>query len=124
MTGPGSHRESGPAAEHQARRYLEARGLTTRETNYRGRRGEIDLIMNEGDTLVFVEVRYRSNITFGSPAESVNLSKQQKLITTASQYLQQQFRSNPPACRFDVLAISGKEQENVDWIRDAFQPSL
>ncbi|MES9961503.1 MAG: YraN family protein [Sedimenticola sp.] len=115
-------RQRGPAAEKLGRHYLEKQGLSTQEANYRGRRGEIDLIMTDGETLVFVEVRYRSSSGFGSSAESVDRSKQRKLIDTANQYLQQKFRGNPPACRFDVLAISGKAQENIHWIRDAFRP--
>lgn len=117
----GTHRERGPEAELQAQRYLEQQGLATLDKNYRGRRGEIDLVMREGDTPVFVEVRYRKNPSFGSAAESVDMRKQQKIIATANQYLHHNYRTDPPACRFDVLAISGKAQENIDWIRDAFQ---
>ncbi len=119
---PGQEKAAGPSgaeAEELACAWLQARGLRLRERNYRSRRGEIDLIMQDGDQLVFVEVRYRRNNRYGSAAESVTAAKQARLISAASQYLQNQ--SGTLACRFDVLALSGLEGERVDWIRDAFQ---
>ena len=84
--------------------------------NYRCRRGEIDLVMRDGDTLAFVEVRYRKSDKFGSPAESVTLTKQRRIIQAARHYLQR----HPSAldCRFDVLALTGDEQ--VEWLKNAF----
>ena len=119
---PGQHKGAGPSgaeAEDLACAWLQARGLRLRERNYRSRRGEIDLIMQDGDQLVFVEVRYRRNSRYGSAAESVTTAKQTRLISAASRYLQDQ--SGALACRFDVLALSGLKGERVDWIRDAFQ---
>jgi putative endonuclease len=110
---------SGAEAEDLACAWLQARGLRLRERNYRCRRGEIDLIMQDGEQLVFVEVRYRRNSRYGSAAESVTAAKQTRLISAASQYLQGQ--RGALACRFDVLALSGANGERVDWIRDAFQ---
>ena len=112
-------RPSGAEAEDLACAWLQARGLRLRERNYRSRRGEIDLIMQDGEQLVFVEVRYRRSSRYGSAAETVTAAKQTRLISAASQYLQHQ--SGALACRFDVLALSGLEGEQVDWIRDAFQ---
>ena len=116
-------KETGVRAEDIARRHLEQRGLKTRTKNYRCRLGEIDLIMEEGNTLVFVEVRYRRSTDFGSAAESVNRLKQRKLIKTAEHYLNNSALPEPP-CRFDVLAISGRNLENVIWIKDAFQQTF
>jgi putative endonuclease len=119
---PRRHTGAGPSgaeAEDLACVWLQARGLRLRERNYRSRRGEIDLIMQDGEQLVFVEVRYRRSSRYGSAAESVTAAKQARLISAASQYLQHQ--SGALACRFDVLALSGLEGERVDWIRDAFQ---
>jgi putative endonuclease len=119
---PGHGKGAGPSgaeAEDLACAWLQARGLRLRERNYRSRRGEIDLIMQDGEQLVFVEVRYRRSSRYGSAAETVTASKQARLISAASQYLQHQ--SGALACRFDVLALSGPEGERVDWIRDAFQ---
>lgn len=113
-------RQQGRVAEEHARRYLEAQGLTLEECNYRCRRGEIDLIMRDGDCLVFVEVRLRRSARYGGGAESVDRRKQQKLIHTARHYLQNRRAGNRPA-RFDVVALSGRgSQLEVQWIRNAF----
>jgi putative endonuclease len=116
---PKPSRPSGAEAEDLACAWLQARGLRLRERNYRSRRGEIDLIMQDGEQLVFVEVRYRASSRYGSAAESVTAAKQTRLISAASQYLQSQ--RGALACRFDVLALSGPKGEHIDWIRDAFQ---
>ena len=113
----------GETAEASAERYLRARGLESVCKNYRARTGEIDLIMRQGDTLVFVEVRLRSHRGFSSAAESVNLRKQQKLINTAQLYLQQHQLLESQACRFDVIAINHLEAKDtdIDWIIGAFE---
>jgi len=116
--------EAGAKAEEVARIYLEQRGLRLVGQNYRCRQGEIDLIMQDGETLAFIEVRYRKTTGFGSPAESVTPSKQRRIIMTANHYLQSKSSANIPACRFDMLAIVGKEQQNIDWIKDAFQANF
>ncbi len=113
--------ETGAKAEEVARIYLEKQGLRLVERNYHCRQGEIDLIMQEGETLAFIEVRYRKTTGFGSPAESVTPSKQRRIISTANHYLQSKNGRKMPPCRFDMLSIVGKEQQNIDWIRDAFQ---
>ena len=110
----------GIAAEDFALRYLEARGLQLVTRNFRCRGGELDLIMRDGEHLVFVEVRSRRSSQFGTPAESVTCSKQQKLLRTAAIYLQRQQLDLP--CRFDVVAILQTAPEpQIEWIRDAFQ---
>jgi putative endonuclease len=116
-------RTTGTAAEERAKSYLERQGLRTLERNFHSRRGEIDLVMQEHDTLVFVEVRFRKNNRFGSAMETVTRTKQQRIVAAARLFLasRQQWAQAP--CRFDVLAISGQEQENIDWIRDAFRPT-
>ncbi|MCB1794082.1 MAG: YraN family protein [Candidatus Competibacteraceae bacterium] len=110
----------GSAAEDLACRYLEARGLTLVTRNVRCRGGELDLIMRDGEHLIFVEVRSRSHTRYGTPAESVTRSKQQRLLRAAALYLQRQRLDLP--CRFDVVAILQADGEpQVEWIRDAFQ---
>ncbi|MEN9848598.1 MAG: hypothetical protein RL368_1338 [Pseudomonadota bacterium] len=100
--------------------YLEQQGLQLINRNYHSRYGEIDLIMQQQQILVFVEVRYRRSASHGSSAESVNFRKQQKIILTAQEYLQN--LSEIPICRFDVLAIMGTMQTaTAEWIQDAFQ---
>ena len=117
-------RGTGLQAEEQALRFLEDRGLNRVERNFSSRRGEIDLVMQDQDTLVFVEVRFRRSTSFGSAAESVTGSKQQRIIQAASHFLcsRRQWRDYP--CRFDVLAISGGLRQRIDWIRDAFRANF
>jgi putative endonuclease len=113
---------AGKQAEAAACDYLQARGLTLMERNYRCKRGEIDLIMRDKQHTVFVEVRYRRSNRFGSSAESVDWRKQAKLLTTAEHYLQQHPQAAKGACRFDVVALSTQNgEQTIDWISDAFQ---
>jgi len=100
-------------------RHLQRHGLKLLARNFRARGGEIDLIMQQARTLVFVEVRYRQSLKFGTPLETVTVSKQRRLIAAAAHYLQTRGVDLP--CRFDVVGISGADQERIDWIRDAFQ---
>jgi len=106
----------GEDKERLACSYLEGRGLRLLERNYRSRRGEIDLVMREADTLVFVEVRFRASTRFGTPAETIDIHKQRRLAAAAAHYLQRKPTNLP--CRFDVVALSGTSR--IDWIRDAF----
>ena len=115
----GKARESGEQAEELACRYLQTQGLRLVTRNHRCRRGEIDLIMEDGESLVFVEVRYRASARFGSAAESVDARKRTRLIAAAGHFLQQQRRNRP--CRFDVVAISGAAEPDLQWITNAFE---
>lgn len=109
----------GQQAEALACDYLEQRGLLLVKRNYRTRRGEIDLIMRAPDCLVFVEVRYRKRSHFGSPAETVSVVKQRRIIACASAYLQKNPQQSP--CRFDVVSIERSGGSTiVEWIADAF----
>ena len=105
----------GAMAESRALAYLQQQGLALVERNYACRWGEIDLIMREAATLVFVEVRQRSSQRYGGAAASVGAVKQARLWRTAEHYLQQHAASTVLACRFDLFAIDG---EQVEWIRD------
>lgn len=117
-----STQQRGRQAEDLACRYLEARGLSLLERNYHCARGEIDLIMQHRESIVFVEVRYRNSAGFGGGAASVDYRKQSKLIATALHYLQQHDRMNRHPSRFDVIGIApGLDQNEVQWIQDAFQ---
>ncbi|GAA5444224.1 hypothetical protein Misp06_02410 [Microbulbifer sp. NBRC 101763] len=108
----------GARMEGAAALHLQRAGLSVTERNYRCRHGEIDLIAREGDTVVFVEVRFRRSSRFGGAGASVDIRKQQKLLATAHSYLQQHKLDCP--CRFDVLAIDGDAQ-NIQWIKNAFE---
>lgn len=106
----------GLAAEQLAETYLLKQGLSLKEKNYHCRYGEIDLIMQSDDTLVFVEVRLRKNKLFGSAIDSITAQKQQKLLRTAQHFLQQH---GEQACRFDVIALSSLSISEVEWIQNA-----
>ncbi|ALP52319.1 hypothetical protein Tel_03700 [Candidatus Tenderia electrophaga] len=113
---------AGTHAEAQACAYLADQGLSLVERNYRCRQGEIDLIMQHGNTTVFVEVRYRRNSGFGSGAETVDRRKQQKLINAAAHYLQRQPRRAQQPARFDVISMRPAPKAlHIEWIQDAFQ---
>ena len=109
---------TGAQAEQLACAHLEAAGLSVIQRNYRCPPGEIDLIMNDGDTLVFVEVRYRQSDRFGSAAESVTPTKRARLEAAALHFLAKHAINRP--CRFDVVALSGTPAR-MAWHRDAFQ---
>lgn len=110
----------GAAAEALACHYLQAHGLILEARNFRCREGELDLIMRDGARLVFIEVRSRCYSRYGTPAESVTLAKQRRLLRAAAIYLQQ--RQIDPPCRFDVVSIlQFADKPQLEWIQDAFQ---
>jgi putative endonuclease len=109
---------AGLSSEKIAETFLISQGLKLVANNYHCRYGEIDLIMQESKTLVFIEVRLRTNTRFGSAAASITHQKQQKLIHTAQHYLQQNKLNL--ACRFDALLLNKADQANIQWIRNAF----
>lgn len=111
--------KSGSREEKAAATYLRSQGLKLLQKNYGTKAGEIDLIMQESNTLVFVEVRYRRQSAFGSPLETVNLKKQQRIIKAASQYLVENYKDSPPSCRFDVIGVEGQPY-SFNWIPNAF----
>ena len=111
-------KQTGDAWESTARDWLQSKGLHFIAANVRERGGEIDLIMREGSTTVFVEVRYRRSAQFGGAAASVTQSKQHKLLQTARLWLARHNGSfDTVDCRFDVLAFTGND---VEWLRNAF----
>ncbi len=115
-----ARQRAGDAAESAACARLEAAGCRILGRNLRYRAGEIDIVADDGGTLVFVEVRMRRNDAFGGAGGSVDRFKQQRLLRAARLYLQQRFGSaaTVPPCRFDVITADGDGLR--DWIRDAF----
>ena len=114
-------KQQGCQAELQALNYLRNAGLIPIHQNYHSKRGEIDLIMADGDSLVFIEVRYRKSDRFGSAIESVNAQKQLRIVQTAEYFLLKN-KTKYRNYRFDVIAISPTGHENnITWIKDAFQ---
>lgn len=118
-----SKQNTGQEAEQTACHYLLTQGLSLLEKNYRCPRGEIDLIMRDSNTVVFVEVRYRRDTRFGTGAETVDRRKQNKLLATAAHYLQQNPKAARNACCFDVISLTANDrgEQQMDWFPDAFQ---
>lgn len=106
----------GMEAESAALSFLEGKGLELLERNYRCPMGEIDLIMKDGDTLVFVEVRKRTNRDFGGAAASITDTKQKRIVNAARHYLGR--LELAPPCRFDAVLYD--EAGDAQWIRSAF----
>ena len=106
----------GSAAEALAASFLATRGLTIIQRNYRCRGGEIDLIARDGTTLVFVEVRLRSNRDFGTAGESITAAKRRRLRYAAQHYISR--LGCEPRCRFDAVLLDALASENVEWLRD------
>ena len=108
---------SGELAEALGADYLQARGLRLVERNYRCRLGEIDLILEEGPTLVFAEVRLRRNRDYGGAAASITAAKRQRILRAARHYL-----SGKPErpCRFDAIVLDALDPDHIEWIKDAF----
>ncbi|WP_137887768.1 YraN family protein [Pseudomonas sp. 2FE] len=117
-----SRQTSGRAAEVLARQHLEQHGLRLLAQNWLCRRGELDLVMLDGDTVVFVEVRYRRHAAWGGALESVDARKRGKLAAAAEHFLQQESRWAKHPCRFDVVAIGvdGNPAARLNWIQNAF----
>ena len=112
----------GRRAEDQALQYLADAGLRLLSRNFRRRGGEIDLVMIDGDCLVFVEVRFRHTAGFAHPGLTVDRRKQRKITRTAALFLAANARLARLAVRFDVVAIVGDGTDGIEWIRDAFRP--
>jgi putative endonuclease len=108
----------GEAAEQQACTYLQQQGLRLLARNYQCRFGEIDLVMQQGAVVVFVEVRSRRSNRFGGAAASITADKQRKLWATAQHYLANLPHATP-ACRFDAITLDGNR---LDWLTNIIQP--
>lgn len=112
----------GKATEEFAEKYLIQHGLIPIERNVHCRQGEIDLVMRDGDTFVFVEVKYRKNNHFGSAIEAISAAKQKKIKHCVAFFFHQANLNeyNTP-CRFDVIALEGNiNQPQVTWLKNAF----
>lgn len=117
-------REKGDKVEKFVEKHLKNKGLKVIERNFNSRYGEIDLIMLDGDTLAFIEVRFRANTAHGSGAETVDYRKQQKIIKTAQFFLQQSKKYQQLNCRFDVVSVTLEHKSlSAHWVKDAFQLS-
>ena len=112
-------RALGNRMEALALGYLKQHGLTLLAQNYATRWGELDLVMKEGSSCVFVEVRYRRDTRHGTPCESITPRKQRRLVLAARHYLMCCGKDAP--CRFDVISLCGAAPHpDTHWIRHAF----
>ena len=112
----------GARIERAASALLQRQGLAAVAANARYRDGELDLVMRDGETLVFVEVRHRRSAGHGGGAASVDAAKRRRLVRAAQRFLLEhpQFAERP--CRFDVVEASGDtESPRLNWLRDAFR---
>lgn len=108
--------QQGQIAENEACKFLQQHGLKLVEKNYRCRTGEIDLIMQDKEELVFVEVRYRAKSDYGSALDSVDQNKIQKVISAASHYVSKHQPDLP--MRFDVIGFDASYKPK--WVTNAF----
>jgi putative endonuclease len=111
-------RQLGSAYESLAAEYLRQQGYEILEQNYRNRQGEIDIVAKEGETLCFVEVKFRSGGEYGKAAEAVNRKKQHTIVRVAQYYLMRHGYDEWTPCRFDVVAI---DNEEISLIRNAYE---
>ena len=110
----------GDEAEDAALKYLELNGCQLIAAKYRSRFGEIDLIVEDKETLVFVEVRYRRDTSRGTGAETITATKQRRIIRTAEYFLINHKQYEDSACRFDVISMNDSMTDSPDWIKRAF----
>ena len=114
-------RQRGQLAEQHAAAHLLERGLVELDHNVGYRFGEVDLVMQHDGIIVFVEVRFRAQSSFGGAALSVNRVKQKRVAQAASAWLAAHPKLRRHACRFDVVALAGDPQApSIQWIPNAF----
>lgn len=111
----------GAAAETLAAQHLAKHGLSVLARNVRCRGGEVDLVAQDGRTIVFVEVRLRSHAGFGGAAGSITAAKQARVILAAQYWLAgagRRYAGQP--CRFDAVLLDALDAGRVEWLRGAF----
>jgi putative endonuclease len=117
-----ARRALGQKGEAVARAYLERRGVRILAMNYTCAAGEIDLVGQEQDAILFIEVKTRTSQAFGPAPAAVHHRKQRQIVRTAEWFLAER-RLREVACRFDVVAVTFEddaEMPRIDWMRDAF----
>ncbi len=118
----------GAQAENLALSFLQDQGLKLIERNYACRSGELDLIMLDGESLIFIEVRLRTNNNFGGAAGSITRTKRQRLEKTALHFLQSHPVFSHRLCRFDLICLTSAQSNNdehhqkpIEWLKGVFQ---
>ena len=108
----------GKIGEKKAAEFLKKKGYKIIEVNYKTHYGEIDIIAKDGETLCFVEVKYRKNKSCGDPLEAVNYRKQKNICQVALFYMMKKGLNEWTPCRFDVVSVCGDE---ITLIKNAFE---
>ena len=120
-----SYRQTGARWEKTAESFLRSHGLKLLQRNFSSRFGEIDLIMEEEKTIVFVEVKYRKSNEHGSGADAVTFHKQNRISRTAGWYLAKNPHRAEQFCRFDVISIDPQgRKQGIKWIKSAFYSTI
>jgi len=117
--------EVGKLGEKAAQKFLKKRGYRIRETGFRCRHGEVDIIAQQKDWLVFVEVRTKSNLDFGTPEESITQAKKEKLIASALTYTNSH-QNLPPLWRIDFVGVELDDKgkpKRIELIENAVEQS-
>ena len=109
---PLTRREVGAKGEKLAEEHLKRRGYKIVERNFRCRQGEVDIIAQQGECLVFVEVRTKKSYGYGTPEESITIAKSERLISLADSYIQT-LDTPPPSWRIDVVAVELTPDDKV-----------
>lgn len=117
---PKSTRKQGKRAEQLARKHMQKHGLRFITKNYEKSFGEIDLVMRDKSTLVFTEVRARSEFNHGHPFETVDSAKQSRILKVAKSYLCEFGDPEHSDCRFDIVAVN-LNSGRIEWLQDAFE---
>ncbi|MRI35391.1 YraN family protein [Endozoicomonas sp. OPT23] len=118
----------GAQAEKLALNFLQSQSLQLVTKNYACRNGELDLIMLDGESLVFIEVRLRTNSEFGGASGSITAPKQRRLEKTALHFLQSHPAFSHRFCRFDLVCLTSAQSNNdehhqkpIEWLKGVFQ---
>ncbi len=119
MQAKGYNKYKGNKGENIVARYLDGKGLSVLNTNYRSAYGEIDIIARDIDSIVFIEVKHRNTLKYGLPREAVTKSKQRKIINTALSYIAENSLDKYDF-RFDVIELYGQDSMRLEHIVNAF----
>lgn len=130
--GSSPRQQLGEYHERAAQRFLCAQGLKPVDGNFRCKAGELDLIFSQAETLIIVEVRYRSRQDYGGAAASISATKQQRIVRATETFLQRYPVFRRCNVRFDIIAINTVKNDNatdpgetsIEWLQDAFRPGF
>ncbi|MCL2352999.1 MAG: YraN family protein [Defluviitaleaceae bacterium] len=114
-----ANKDKGNYGEAVVLGYLQGKGYEILKQNYKKYDGEIDIIAQDGEYIVFIEVKYRRGAGFGDGLEAITRAKQKRIVKTAKAYLYEEKKWDA-ACRFDVLSVFGREVLEIEHIENVF----